>query len=290
MPSTVAARPAIAWPSMRALLLEVGVCVACVVGAMTYFRWWTVVPAMLVIATRQHALFILYHDAVHSLLARRRRLNDLIINVAAGIPMLLPVHSYRRFHMSHHNTLGTENDTERVLLYRFQPWNYRPLPAGKLALQLLGDLLLVNQALMGITLLLEQRKKDSRLRLPVAKAYPETFLLQGLFFASLATWGYFDLGDLARFALLWFVPLVTLTMAIQKVRSFAEHADLDAPELTYSWRPGLLGRLVLWPYNIGYHREHHRRPQVPWYQLPSAFPDVEQRPGHTLLSLMLERR
>lgn len=284
-----ARRPTVAWPSVRALVLEVGVCVACVAAAMTWFRWWTVLPAMVVVATRQHALFILYHDAVHGLVARRRRLNDLIINVTAGIPMLLPVHSYRRFHMSHHATLGTENDTERVLLYRFQPWRYRPLPTGKLLLQLLGDLLLVNQALTGLALLLEERKPDSRLRLPKSSPFPETFALQALFFGGLAAWGYLDLAGLGRFALLWFVPLVTLTMAIQKVRSFAEHADLDAPELTYSWRPGWLGRLVLWPYNIGYHREHHRRPNIPWYELPAAFPDVEQRPGHTLGALMWDR-
>ena len=30
-----------------------------------------------------------------------------------------------------------------------------------------------------------------------------------------------------RFALLWFVPLLTLTQAIQKVRSFAEHGPLQ---------------------------------------------------------------
>lgn len=283
-------RPALAWPTVRALIIEVAVCVVCMGGAMAHFRWWTVLPAMVIVATRQHALFILYHDAVHVLIARKRRLNDFIINVAAGVPMLLPVHLYRRFHMSHHTTLGSENDTERVLLYRYQPWNYRPLPAWKLALQLLGDVFLVNQALTGLSLFLEKRKSDSRLRLPSKASSPETLVLQGLFFSGLAIWGYLDIASLGRFSLLWFVPLVTLTMAIQKVRSFAEHADLDAPELTYSWNPGLAGRLVLWPYNIGYHREHHTRPGVPWYELPVAFPDVEQRPGRTLLALLLRRR
>lgn len=288
---TATPRPTVAWPTVRALLIEVSICTAAVAIAMAWFRWYTVAPAMLVVATRQHALFILYHDAVHGLIARRRRLNDLIINLAAGVPMLLPVHSYRRFHMSHHATLGTERDTERVLLYRFQPWDYRPLSAGRLALQLLGDLLLVNQALTGLALWLEQRKGEaSRLRLPPKAAYPETFALQALFFSGLALWAYLDLSAFGRFALLWFVPLLTLTMAIQKVRSFAEHAALDAPELTYSWRPGRLGRLVLWPYNIGYHREHHLAPNVPWYELPAAFPDVEQRPGRTLPALLLARR
>jgi fatty acid desaturase len=67
----------------------------------------------------------------------------------------------------------------------------------------------------------------------------------------------------------WVGVLLTGTQLIQKVRSFAEHADADAPERSYSWRPSLAARLVLWPYNIQYHREHHARPHVPWHRLPA---------------------
>ncbi len=86
-------------------------------------------------------------------------------------------------------------------------------------------------------------------------------------------------------ALLWFVPYVTVTQLLQKIRSFAEHATADAdPSLSCSWAPGLLGRLTIWPYNINYHREHHSRPKVPWDRLPAAFPAARQRPGRDLLA------
>lgn len=47
--------------------------------------------AVLVVATRQHALFILYHDATHYHLTRRRHVNDFLINAAIGVPGLVPV-------------------------------------------------------------------------------------------------------------------------------------------------------------------------------------------------------
>jgi len=292
-----ASQPAIAWPTARALLREVLLCGAALVAGASWWSWWSGALAFCFIATRQHALFILYHDAVHGLVARQRRMNDLIINLAAGVPMLIPVHIYRRFHISHHATLGTPSDTERLLLYRWQPWNYQPLGPFALARQLLGDLLLLNQVRMAWALLSELRDPASLLRLPpmgsLLKTSPETIALQLVMAAgiSLAFWQVPEVS--ARVAILWFGPLLTLTQLIQKVRSFAEHGPMDGDkpsDLTYSWRPGWLARQVLWPYHIGYHREHHEAPNIPWFALPTHFADRPGRPAAALLPLLLRRR
>lgn len=242
------------------------------------------------LATRQHALFILYHDAVHGLLARPRRLNDLLINLFVGIPQSLPIHVYRALHLVHHRTLGTQADPERVLLYAGQPWRYRPLPLRRLLPQLLGDLLLWNNLVTLGLYLREQVAPTGRLKLPRGPVYPEYYVLTLLALLGMAAFAWWR-PDLAwRAALVWFGTLLTLTQAIQKVRSFAEHADLDAPELSYSWEPGLLGRLTLWPYNIQYHREHHERPDIPWYELPQRFPTRVARPGRSLPGLLWDGR
>ncbi|MCO4763227.1 MAG: fatty acid desaturase [Myxococcales bacterium] len=282
-------RSAIAWPSVLALARELVLCAAALWLALL---WWSPVACVLAfcfIAVRQHAMFILYHDAVHGLIARNRRLNDLIVNLAVGVPMLLPVHTYRRFHISHHATLGTENDTERVLLYRWQPWNYEPLGTWPLIRQLLGDLLLVNQLRMGWALLTELRKPDSLLRLPPSKPFVETFVMQGLLLAGVV-WALLAAPEATlKIIALWVGPLLTLTQAIQKVRSFAEHGPLPGPELTYSWRPGWLGRQLLWPYHISYHKEHHERPNVPWFELPRQFAGRDGRQSRELWSLLWRR-
>ncbi|MDP2311609.1 MAG: fatty acid desaturase [Pseudomonadota bacterium] len=239
-----------------------------------------------VIATRQHALFILYHDAVHGLLARPRRLNDLLVNLFVGIPQLLPIHVYRALHLVHHQHLGTERDPERLLLYAGQPWAYQPLPTGALVRQLLGDLLLWNNVATALCYVRERLSGRRRLHLPPGKIYPEFWVLAALGWggAAVLAWRFPDLAT--RVAIAWLLPLVTLTQAIQKVRSFTEHG---AGGTSGSWAPGWFGRLVLWPYHIGYHREHHARADVAWFDLPAAFPDREGRPGSEVVGALWRR-
>jgi fatty acid desaturase len=274
-------RPGVHRPSVTAFLVEWTLVAAALAIAA---RWWSgpaIVAAVLVIATRQHALLVLYHDGVHGLVARSRRVNDLIVNSAVGVPLLLPIHLYRALHLSHHRHLGAECDPERVLLYRGQPWSFRPLALGALARQLAGDLLAWN----GVVMTIRYLRDKHALRLPHTRPYPE-LTIQFVIFAcavagSYALWPVTTL----RVALLWFLPYVTVTQLLQKIRSFAEHAAPEAdPTLSCSWSPGLAGRLTIWPYNINYHREHHERPTVPWDELPAAFPAARQRPGRDLLA------
>ena len=95
-----------------------------------------------------------------------------------------------------------------------------------------------------------------------------------------------------RLIALWLVPLLTLTQLLQKLRSFAEHSGgpnrtPNWPHWTYSWQPGLAGRLTVWPYNINYHREHHDEPHLRWYELPGiAAANAPRLAGSGLWSLL----
>lgn len=264
-------RPYIDLRSLLALVFEISICITVVIFAVQNFTLPVILLSMFILATRQHALYMLYHDAVHGLIARERRVNDLIINLFVGIPQLIPVQWYRRFHISHHASFGTPSDPEQLLLFRWQPWNYRALPWPRFVLQLAGDLLLVNMILGGIALLYEQHKTDSRLRLPGMEMTFETIALAVCFVLLLGLWFWYDPDSFLRFSLLWFGTLFTLTNALQKIRSFAEHGPIGCDRPVNSWRPGLIGRLIFWPYNINYHREHHDHPDVPWHMLPARF-------------------
>lgn len=266
--------------TLAAAALEWAVILAASVLALAHWSWAAALVAGAVIATRQHALLILYHDGVHGLVARDARLNDLLVNLFAGVPMLLPLHVYRALHLAHHRHLGTPQDPERTLLYRDQPWRYEPLPSGRLALQLLGDLLLWNAVRMSWRFV---RDRDLRRGLPGTRWYPELAVQLALFALAWGAGAWLAPQATTRLALLWFVPYLTLTQLLNKLRSFAEHTSPAAPgDLSGTWAPGLLGRLTVWPYHINLHREHHRHPDRPWDALPECA-EPRRRPGRELL-------
>lgn len=276
----------VAWPTLLAIVGELSVCGLVMYAALAWWSWPSILLASVVLATRQHALFVLYHDAVHGHLARSPRLNDLLTNVFIGWPQLLPIHVYRPLHRRHHQKLATPEDPERILLYAGQPWNFHPLPKAALARQLLLDFCGVNLVRSGVQLLKEKRNPASLLRLPPETVRWESLLAAATLVAAVAILAMHAPVATARCAALWFVTLLTGTQLLQKLRSFAEHSDGQGCDPSCSWSPGWLGRATLWPYHINYHREHHRRPRHPWYRLPQAFPKVRQRPGKELPELL----
>jgi fatty acid desaturase len=170
------------------------------------------------------------------------------------------------------------------LLYRGEPWAFRPLPAGALARQLAGDVLGWHSINL-VVRYARERWTGEHLKLSRSRAYPELSLQAAFFVAAIAVSYAIWPAETLRAGLLWFGTYVTLTQLLQKIRSFAEHVTEDRdPSLSCSWAPGILGRLTIWPYNINYHREHHEHPGIPWDQLPAAFPSVVQRPGRDLVA------
>src|SRR4029079_18940873 len=69
---------------------------------------------VLVIGTRQHALFVIAHDAAHYLLYENRRLNDLVGRAAATVQGL-SMCTYRVIHRLHHNNLYGALDPDTAL-------------------------------------------------------------------------------------------------------------------------------------------------------------------------------
>ncbi len=240
------------------------------------------IVAGVIISTRQHALLMLFHDGVHYLIASNKRINDLVINALAGIPLLIPVHVYRAIHLSHHKYLGTSKDPERLLLYWGQPWNYQPLQGSRLSLQLFGDASGINSLIMIVRYLMMSRY-DNKFELPATRTYIELPLMF-LCFATVIFVSYKIWPDRTVIVLLlWFVPYLTLTQFLQKIRSFTEHTLDESENYTMSWNPGLMGRLSIWPYNINYHREHHAHPRVPWDRLPLYADENRARQGADLV-------
>lgn len=272
--------------SLIALLLEWAIIITTIGLALRIGAWWSAIAAFVLVSTRQHALLILYHDAVHGHFARDARTNDFIVNLFVGVPALLPVEVYRPLHIEHHHELGTDRDPERQLLYANQAWNYRPLPIGPLIRQLLGDLLMVNGAR---SIAAWQKGR------PFPSIAVQTMFIAAAWLIALGLWITIE-PPMALIALaLWFAPLLTLTQLLQKLRSYAEHSGGPGvtpgwDDWTYSWRPGILGRMTIWPYNINRHREHHRQPHLAWHRLPPVAAERECLAGSSLWRILAARR
>jgi len=73
-----------AWRASAAVLADFAVLAAAIALALAYWpNPLVLVPAILIIGTRQHALFVIAHDAAHYLLYERRWLNEVVGRVCA---------------------------------------------------------------------------------------------------------------------------------------------------------------------------------------------------------------
>ena len=214
-------------------------------------------------ATRQHALLMLYHDAVHGHLCRHRGINDTLINALVGVPLMLPVEVYRPLHLKHHRRLGHGDDPERTYLFAGQPWDFQPLAWRQLSAQIAGDFFFFNS----LRTYHAWRKDGGRICFS-----NRTRSILFVWVSALAIALLIGKQTTVLVLAMWFLAAVTLTNGLQKLRSFAEHSagpyvTPGWPHWTYAWRPGWLGRLTLWPYNMHRHLQHHARPELAWHQL-----------------------
>jgi fatty acid desaturase len=235
-----------------------------------------------VIGTRQHALFVLAHDAAHYLLYERRWLNDLVGRACAGAAGL-SMCTYRIIHRLHHNNLYGALDPDTAL--------HGGYPRGKayLARKLLKDLggftawktyayflggMPAENAQTQVAL---RPLADTSPRLRAeARADRNLVMAFHLLAFVLAAWN----GYLLQYLVLWILPLVTVVQALLRLRAVAEHGapgDVSSPltaartNLGPAWLTWLL-----FPHHVNYHIEHHVYASVPHYNLPELHREMER--------------
>jgi fatty acid desaturase len=248
---------------------------ATIIGAIWVFEvwsyWWTYLPALFVIGTRQHALGVLVHEGVHYRVSPSRFWNDFLSDYLAGYYLLTPTAGYRAFHLKHHQLLDTPEDPERITLDRFpKEWSF-PMSAGRFLLYLLRDLIGVwpKPMLVLFTVIWSFLGPERRTHLLRIGA-----LLGFLVIGAGVT------GHLVTYVILWWVPLMTVFPMCFRMRTVAEHSGLesgarrytrskvDVLDTTRTVISTVPGRLVFGPHNVGLHVEHHLYPSVPFYRLP----------------------
>lgn len=239
--------------------------------------------SVLIIGTRQHALFVIAHDAAHYLLYDSRFLNEAVGRLCAMLQGL-SMCTYRVIHRMHHNNLYGELDPDTAL--------HGGYPRGKayLAKKLLKDLsgltawktyayflggapglnTVTKVALRPLDDTSEKLRNDARHDRNAVIFFQVTALL-------LFAWS----GYLLQYLVLWVLPLVTVVQAILRLRAIAEHgATTDFSSPLTAARTNIAPAWLEWlifPHHVNYHIEHHLYASVPHYNLPALHREMTER-------------
>ena len=264
-----------AWRATGAVLADIAVLVIAIGVALAYWpNALVIIAAVIIIGSRQHALFVIAHESAHYLLYERRWLNDLVGRACAALQGL-SMCTYRVIHRLHHNNLygALDPDTAlhggyprgRMYLVRKLLKDLSGLTAWKTYAYFLGGAPALNIATNVAVRPLDDT--SAKLRLEAKRDRNIVIALHIAVLVAFAAAGY-----LVQYLVLWVLPLVTVVQAILRLRAIAEHGattDFSSPltaartNLAPSWL-----RWLIFPHHVNYHVEHHLYASVPQYNLP----------------------
>jgi fatty acid desaturase len=271
------------WRSVWSVLQEFLAIGALVAAALYWWTPWMVIPCVILIGTRQHALFVLAHEAAHYRLFERRGLNDFAGRLCATLQGL-SMCTYRVIHRLHHNNLYTELDPDTALhggyprgkayLVRKLLKDLSGITAWKTYAYFLGGAPALNTQTNVAIRPLDDTSEKLRNEARHDRNAVILFHAGSLIFFS---WN----GFLLQYFVLWILPLVTVVQAILRLRAIAEHGattDFSSPLTAARTNlvPAWLGWLIF-PHHVNYHIEHHLYASVPQYNLSELHRELASR-------------
>ena len=220
--------------------------------------------AFLVICACVSGMQLWVHESSHYTLFRSRRLNDAWAGIFFASPIGMSVRAYRRFHMTHHAHLGMPEDKDRFA------FNVDLNGPRRMGLMLLRCLLCVE----GVRIVVRKYlAPDSGGGGPRDPSLLLTAFWNLLLLASCVAAGRWYL-----YLLLWAYPILGVAVAINLVRSVAEHQPTefrgvagpaeDVAATIRSTKPGVLEKWLVFQANFNHHFEHHLYPGVTGANLP----------------------
>ncbi len=225
------------------------------------------------IATRQHAMLILMHEAAHYRLVRSKDWNDTLSDLLLALPNNVMTRRYRARHNLHHRFTNDRNqDPDRQTVMADDQWWF-PRPRTSARFVFLRDILGVNA---GRLLRVMTHYSPWPTLLPTACAGANDRATLGEAARILLFWSMLALtlsatGMWTTYLLLWVLPSMTVLPALLRLRGISEHeGDVGTDEISVSRHvdASALERVLISPFHIHYHVAHHLFPSVPWYNLP----------------------
>lgn len=257
--------------------LLVAHCYGMIALPLVFFSIWpnifTFCLSIIIIGSRQLGLAILMHDAAHRALFAKITLNEKIGFWACGSPILADLFSYRHYHLMHHKYTQTEKDPDRILSQPF------PVTRDSLWRKFIRDFtgqtgtkVVFKQVLNSFKLAFDQDAIENSIE--QAQTFKANSLFQPLvcnMFIFAVMW---YCGAWWWWVAFWLLPLITWFQVVVRIRNIAEHAatefttnELQNVRTTYA---NPLMRLLVAPYWVNYHLEHHLIMHVPCWRLPKV--------------------
>lgn len=253
------------WSGMGMIAHAWAVIIAALALAIIWPNPLTMLAAIVLIGSRQLGLAILMHEGAHGLIVPNQRANLLVSQWLTAFPIFAETRAYRRYHLQHHAHTQTDDDPDLVLSAPF------PITKASYRRKFWRDL----SGQTGF----EQRKAQVWSALgdpkwPLSRRLSNLWSVLGgaivgnaIIFAALAL-----AGAWWAYPVLWLVPLLTWFQVVTRIRNIAEHAVIgDSTDPLRNTRTTLanrLERLLVAPYYVNYHLEHHLLFYVPAYNLP----------------------
>jgi fatty acid desaturase len=247
----------------RGLMLVAGAWGLIFAAGALFVLWpnpFSYVVAVMLIGARQLGLAILMHDAAHGALHPNQGVNDWVGHWLCAAPVGARLADYRPYHLKHHRYTEQKEDPDLALSAPF------PVTRASLMRKMFRDL-------SGQTFIKQRfgpllaKRSDVAGGNVVNRALTSFLLVNALMFAGLALAGYWW-----AYLALWIVPLATWFPLVTRLRNIAEHACVDTREDPFSHarttKANILERLLIAPYWVHYHGEHHVFMHVPCYHLP----------------------
>jgi fatty acid desaturase len=229
--------------------------------------WLLFVPFLVSCALAQ-AMLLWVHEASHFSLFDSRRANDIWCDVFFAGPIGITVAAYRVRHSSHHAELGTGNDLDGY------PYHIE-VRGGRALMMIMGRSL---SGLIGLWLARTKYIGSSQElpATPVSSRWigPLTTVIFNAVLALLCILA----GRWYLYFVLWAYPIVAVAVALNIVRSVAEHQPEDFPRyrdgvelamrpVARTTVPNWFEKWLLYQANFNYHVEHHIFPTVPRHNL-----------------------
>jgi fatty acid desaturase len=251
----------------------------------------------------KNGLINLMHECAHQLTFRRSWANEFVGGALLAPLLLTDFKSYRERHWEHHRHLGTPKDLKLV---------YHTDIRGRRILSLAVRSVFGIEAFRRLTELPSNDAVSGKHASKQSGISLRTLIVQALFSASLLGVSLASqestqmalVSAALAYSFVYAYGMLSLTVLAAALRAIAEHQIADGGAATEgtaalrNLRCNPLTRLSFGAYGFGEHATHHRRPSVPYYQLPAltaelARNDAAMVPGRgylsTIVSLVLSR-
>lgn len=227
---------------------------------------WLIPVSVMIIGARQLGLAILMHEAAHGALHPNRAVNDFLGHWLCAVPIGASLSAYRPYHLSHHKYAQQPEDPDLVLSAPF------PVTRASLRRKIVRDLTgqtFFKQRVRPLLGLFGVRAAD----IPeggavTARSAAPFFLVNLAMIAATSAAGYWW-----AWPVFWLLPMATWFPLATRLRNISEHAATpdaaDPLRHARTTHANGLERLLIAPYWVNYHCEHHMFMYAPCTSLPA---------------------